>query len=824
MIFLSLWVGCKSVPSPAPDQTYDEIRQDFIHGNLGVALQEVQKAHAVFYSDPQWEIRFKLLQAEILTYQGLAIPVINLLSCDAMSSPLSGDPAIKRDILCAREEIAVGNVTASDHDISEAETLSAKTASRLSGELLGTEALIADEYKNRQEDAILLYQKSLNAARVSHDTFLEAGDLLDLGMMALDQEHFDEALDFFARSSALAQKIGAQQILQAGLGNSGLAYLYLGDSVHALTNFKQAETEATGRGVVSDQIAWLWDEGLSYYRLGSSMEAEAAYQRALERARTIPDFNALAGLYTELGFLQYEKGNYGAASSFSKDALQSAASSRNHFAYVKPLLLQALIATHEPDSRSAVAQLLRVYQGSTHDSELRSAAEDALGNLYRRDKRTKEAASWYEKAIYTFEAQRNSVKAEELRLPFFATGEAIYRDYASFLIESHRPDEALSLLDKGRARTLSEGLGQTTGQSQSKIAIQFRPQDTAKKLNTTILFYALGPDKSYLWAINSKQMKLFTLPKASELQSAIQSYSKSLQRSSDPLKEPDRDGTYLYQSLIRPASAMLSPNARVVVVPDGVLNQLNFETLLAPGASEEKAHYWIEDATITNASSIRMLARSAGNPPTDTLGNVLLIGNPANGNSGFEPLPHAASELLAVANKFPRSGQTVVAKSAAVPSSYAGSSPENYAYIHFVAHGTASLLNPLDSAIILSPAPQNPESFKLYAREIIRHPIHAKLVTISACNGSGLRAYAGEGLVGLSWAFLRAGAHNVIAALWQVDDAATPLIMDHLYTDLQAHHTAPEAALRNAKLSLIHSTGAYRKPLYWAAFQLYTGS
>jgi CHAT domain-containing protein len=63
----------------------------------------------------------------------------------------------------------------------------------------------------------------------------------------------------------------------------------------------------------------------------------------------------------------------------------------------------------------------------------------------------------------------------------------------------------------------------------------------------------------------------------------------------------------------------------------------------------------------------------------------------------------------------------------------------------------------------------------------------------------------------------------VIGALWQADDAATPLLMDRLYEELQAGAT-PDAALRTAKLSLIHSSSVYRKPFYWGAFQLYAGS
>jgi CHAT domain-containing protein len=101
--------------------------------------------------------------------------------------------------------------------------------------------------------------------------------------------------------------------------------------------------------------------------------------------------------------------------------------------------------------------------------------------------------------------------------------------------------------------------------------------------------------------------------------------------------------------------------------------------------------------------------------------------------------------------------------------------------------------------------------------------LRAKLVTISACYGAGTRAYSGEGLVGLSWAFLRAGAHHVIAALWEVNDASTPQLMDALYGELE-RRPDPVLALRAAKLAMLHSKGVYRRPFYWAAFQVYSGS
>jgi CHAT domain-containing protein len=212
---------------------------------------------------------------------------------------------------------------------------------------------------------------------------------------------------------------------------------------------------------------------------------------------------------------------------------------------------------------------------------------------------------------------------------------------------------------------------------------------------------------------------------------------------------------------------------------------------------------------------------------------LLLVGNPiapdAGPNSQYQELPNSAAQMESVEKYFPGTRQQVLARGQASPAAYLGSHPEQFSYIHFVAHGVASRTNPLDSHIILSrdPAPNaaasQDDSFKLYARDIIAaHPLKAELVTISACYSTGNRTYSGEGLVGLSWAFLRAGAHNVVAALWDVSDASTPQLVDEFYGELKKGKS-PSTALRTAKLSLLHN-GPFRSPFYWAPFQLYTGS
>jgi len=316
--------------------------------------------------------------------------------------------------------------------------------------------------------------------------------------------------------------------------------------------------------------------------------------------------------------------------------------------------------------------------------------------------------------------------------------------------------------------------------------------------------------------IRPEKISLLPLPGASELENLVKSYRDSFTGPQDPLEAGNSDGKKLFAALIQPAEKLLPQNGRVVILPDGGLNSLNFETLIV---SEPKPHYWIEDATLLTANSLSLLARSTVAAPPKA-GNLLLLGDALSASPDFPALPEAGREVGLLEKYFPASERVELTGKNATPSAFLTGSPEKFSYLHFATHGTASRLRPLESAVILSP---EGDSYKLYARDVVQHPLNAYLVTISACNGAGTKTYAGEGLIGLSWAFLRAGAHNVIAGLWEVSNASTPQLMDQLYKGLNDGQD-PAAALRSAKLTLLHSAGNYRKPFYWAPFLVYSGS
>ena len=364
---------------------------------------------------------------------------------------------------------------------------------------------------------------------------------------------------------------------------------------------------------------------------------------------------------------------------------------------------------------------------------------------------------------------------------------------------------------------MAEGLNTQAGETAAIVD----PRSLSAHTHATILVYCLRPGTSYLWAVSPAKIDFFRLPGQETVLPLIDRFDRAIRSSQDVLTLQNGPGTQLFHDLVEPAANAIPPHSTVFVVADEGMYGLNFETLVTPG---ERPHFWIENVSLVNATSLHMLAKRPPAPQnTTTTGRLLLIGDPIYTRPEFQSLPHAREEMSDVAGHFDPAHRLVLAGADATPAAYQHSHPADFAYIHFVSHGVGSDVDPLDSAVILSANSGGDASYKLYAREILNNQLHADLVTISSCYGSGVRSYSGEGLVGLTWAFLHAGSHHVIGALWEVNDASTPRLMGDLYDGL-AHGATPAAALRAAKLTMIHRGDVFRKPYYWGSFQLYAGA
>ena len=809
--------GCSRPPDP--QKTFDQARDTFVRGDLAVAGHQADAAYRRFSGrDKVWAWKFRLLEAEALLDQGRSKDVLTLLDSALPPGLGTGDLAIKQKTLQGSAYVLLGRFADADQNLQAADVLSDKLHSPLAGEIARARGVL----KRRQNDldsADRFFRQSLELARQQHDTHLEMTDLLNLGVVASEREHYDQSIDWSNGVYQTSQLLHDRHTGQVALGNLAWAYYKMGDFDKALAFYQEAENTARALGAVYDQIGWLNNIGLVYYQLNQLPAAEDYYRQSLALAQKTENPEQIIEALTDLAFVSVQKGQLAEAQQYGEQAFEKAHARNDRVSELYPLLVRGQVAAGRGDHKQAEEIFHEVAKDPKSDLSLRWQAQNDLAKLYEQENRYADADKQYQFALATIEKARDSLQHEEFKLPFQANAAHLYDDYIRFLVAQKKDQRALQAADYSRARTLAEGLGVLPKNSGTDMPEpEKNPQQIARHAHATILFYWLGRERSYLWAITANRITRYPLPPAAEIDAAVQRYRKALLRWQDVLKTANADGSYLYDTLVGPAQKLIAPNSRVILITDGSLDSLNFETLLAPGPP---LHYWLEDATVLSASSLRVLAASQIHREQGT-GRLLLIGDAPSASPEYAPLPNAMREMENVGNHFAAGGRNTYSRDRATPAAYLESDPGQFSFIHFVAHATASKLSPLDSAIVLSRSSAEQDSFKLYARDITQHSLNATLVTISSCYGAGDKAYSGEGLVGLSWAFLRAGAHNVIGALWEVSDASTATLMDRLYDGLKRGQP-PDAALRSAKLSLLHSDEVVRKPFYWAPFQLYTG-
>ena len=801
-----------------PQVEFEQAQQVFLRGDLTRAQKQAEVGWR-YYSgrDPLRAWEFRVLDAKILAWRGMYSEVFSVLNPEFPASLKKTDLDFQRRAQVAIAYIGVHKLAQAEAELSGLEQDCLTSGSGVFVQVLIARGMLQGE-RGEYSRAQALFEKGLQSARQGNNHFSEAVALLKLSNTALLLEHFDEASAWSKAAYDAAEKIDAKLIMEGASGNRGWAYYKTGDSERALDLFIEANRRAKELGDVFDEVKWLTTTGYVYLDAGKFEVAEDYYRKSLDLARKIDSKEDILNSLIALAFVTVQTGQLDLAKQYSGQAIAQAHADGNRVDELYPMLAKGQVAVRAGDFTQAEQIFREIGTDPKVDPSLQWEAQHELAGVYEAEHRFPDAEKIYRAALNSFEAARSSLQHEEFQLPFMANATQLYDDYIHFLLEQGRTAEALQTAEYSRAQTLAAGLG-ILQKSSSRATAAVNPQQVAQHAGGTILFYWLGSKQSCLWAVTRGQIRLFHLPPASEIDAAVQSYRKALLGPRDVLQTANPEGAKLFDILVAPAKQAIAPNSRVVIIPDGSLNSLNFETLLV---SEPKLHYWIEDVTVMNASSLRLLAVSRPSSTTAT-GKLLLIGDAVAPNHEYAELPKATAEIENIEKHFAPAGVKVYTRDRATAPAYLDSSPEQFAFIHFVAHGSASRLSPLDSAVILSKSSAEEDSFKLYARDIIRHPLHAKLVTISTCYGAGARAYTGEGLVGLSWAFLRAGAHNVIGALWEVSDASTPRLMDELYGELNKGRS-PEAALRSAKLSLLHSDGVFRKPFYWAPFQLYTGS
>lgn len=333
--------------------------------------------------------------------------------------------------------------------------------------------------------------------------------------------------------------------------------------------------------------------------------------------------------------------------------------------------------------------------------------------------------------------------------------------------------------------------------------------------DSVLVEYFVGAESTTMWAVTREGISSVRLPGRADIENQVRRYlSKLASPDNDVQVESGELG-----GLLLPGGPVPRGRRRLIIVPNGVLNYLPFETLTVDGA------FVGQTFAVSYAPSASTLAFLQSRPRRAS-GNMIAIGDPLIDQKGssdhrglsaehvnlLKPLAYAARELSSVAGGF--AGSRLLEGDQASESELRRARLSDASIVHFATHGLIDEDHPDRSGLVLT-ARDSDDGF-LQTREVYGLHLNGALVTLSACRTALGRELSGEGIIGLTRAFMQAGARTVVASLWDVDDASTAEFMSGFYAAL-ADGAPVDAAAQSARALLMHSA-RYSHPYYWGAF------
>ena len=435
-----------------------------------------------------------------------------------------------------------------------------------------------------------------------------------------------------------------------------------------------------------------------------------------------------------------------------------------------------------------------------------------------------------------FEKNSQKIKEEQNRNHFFDAEHDVYDLAIDYECARGNAEASFNYAEFSRARSL---LGEMTGGAapdndrvlRDEVMSAVSQPITVERLKKwlpaklQIIEYAVLKDRLLIWIMTQTKFEMIQKPLASStLEATIDEYLRVLPRGDElSLRQERLLAARLHEILFAPIEEYLDEGEEVALVPDKMIFKIPFAALL----SGQTGRRIVEDYTLLYSPSATVLvicsdlARTKAQPKEAE--RVLSVGDPnfdRRRYSRLPGLPGAATEARKIASLYTASDPLV--KQDAVKRQIELKLPWAE-IIHFATHYIVDGYSPDRSRLVLtagSGAGATEADGDLYMEEIkARRLPKAKLVILAACNSGIERYYAGEGIIGMSRAFIMARVPLVIASQWAVESNSTSELMIDFHGLRKTPEMSTTQALRQAQLNMMsHENERYCRPYYWAGF------
>ena len=728
-------------------------------------------------------------------------------------------------------------------------------------------------FLGREDKAIEYYNQAITIFRETKYPQGEGNILGLLGNVYERQGRHDEA------NQAQEQAIAIFRELKYPLGegnvllDQGIAKANQNQPEQALTSYEQALAIFRETKERSFEATALLKIGEAKQKLGQTDAAAGLFAESLKVVRAIGSRTLEVEPLTAAAKLEMQRGNFAQARAFIENSLQVGESLRADLisAESRTAFLATIQGTYQVYTellmRQHQSEPLKGFNALGLEVSERQRARSLLDLLAESRTNLRQDI---DQALVSRErtlARQLSTKAQQLAPATKAAQMAVLKlEISQLEIDIERAQADI--------RKASPHYAALTQPQPLKLNEMQRQLDE----NTLLLEYALGPERSYVWAITKDSLTSYELPKAEITEKSARQVYELLQaratvkpretvaQQRQRIAQADTQLTAAAQELsnlvLAPVAAQLG-DKRLVIVADGALQYVPFAMLPNP-QSAEPLIVKHEIVSLPSASALAIQRNElAGRPlapkllaviadPVFDRTDVRLSGVPATNEveaatrslDDQRSIVHLAEKTAAASNgttrkfvipRLPYTRQEAKRLLTLAPQDAtfgaldfqanraAALNPAlgQYRYVHFATHGVLDSERPGLSSLLLSMVDEKgkPQDGFLRANDIYNMKLPAELVVLSACQTGLGKEIKGEGLVGLTRGFMYAGAARVIVSLWNVNDQATAELMTRLYQKMLKQGERPAAALRAAQVELWKQK-QWKAPFYWAAFTL----
>jgi CHAT domain-containing protein/tetratricopeptide (TPR) repeat protein len=708
---------------------------------------------------------------------------------------------------------------------------------------------LALRYAGEPERARVLLEESIRKQAARHSNRELFAALVALADIEREAGRYTEAQTLLARAWPLASRVNEQARTLIGLGEVEQA---LGETGAARRHLEQALALELEQSHRYRGQAWLAVADLEA-AAGNRHKAAAAFTNALgvaERSGSeLDQTKALAGR-AELNLSQ---GQAAAALGDTRRAIE---------------LLEAVGAA------GTQAQQRAVFLGTQRRVfELQIAAQLELAREAARGGRAGEAAQARMEALATSERSRMGGLLEALggpegaasveflehraRLYELLAGKRVRREA---LLETATPDAAAVAVLSRDIELLRAELVTVDAQVARRAGVAARPTmewNAAQLISIVpatdlVAEYFLGESRSWVFLVRAGSVTVQELPPGEEVAVAARAL---IERWRTPGGATSAHRSVVLQRSFPGPVAAAAPTHRVWLIPDGALHALPLASL----AGETAADSWFRNVELVVVPSLKAvaLAGARAQSTTNAIDAPLLavIADPiferddprisgaqrqrvayapaagadvirtrsARELDSLQRLPATAEEARGIGALVPAQRTLMLTGAFATRESVLGADLRPVRYLHFATHAYSDPLDPELSALVLSRFSGDGTAREgiLRLHDLAGVKLDADLVVLSGCETALGREIRGEGLVGLSYGFLQAGARTVVASLWRVPDTATAVLMREFYRQVLSEQASAAVALQRAQ-EHVRSHPRWAEPYYWAGFQAVT--